>query len=94
MSEENQSKAQKLFTYHLLRYTPDLVRDEWLNIGVLILDESSGECRLRLIEEPAEYARVARLQPAADENVLRRLRDHLEDRFESSLQLRPAARAP
>lgn len=92
MSEENRSKAQKLFTYHLLRYTPDLVRDEWLNIGVLIFDESTGQCRLRLIEEPAEYARVARLQPAADENVLRRLRDHLEDRFESSLRLRPTAR--
>jgi hypothetical protein len=91
MREENQPKPQKLFTYHLLRYTPNLVRDEWLNIGVLILDESTGECRLRLVEEPAEYARIFRLQPAADENVLRRLRDHLEDRFEFSLQHRPAA---
>ena len=92
MKEGNQFKPQKLFTYHLLRYTPSLVRDEWLNIGVLIFDESTGDCRLRLIEEPAEYARVARLQPAADENVLRRLRDHLEDRFEFSLQSRPAPR--
>src|SRR5215831_6193768 len=88
MKEGNQFKPQRLFTYHLLRYTPNLVRDEWLNIGVLIFDESTGDCRLRLIEEPAEYARVARLQPAADENVLRRLRDHLEDRFESSLRSR------
>ena len=24
-------------TYHVLRYTPNLVRDEWVNIGILLL---------------------------------------------------------
>lgn len=26
------------FVYHVLRYTSDLVRDEWVNIGVLLFD--------------------------------------------------------
>jgi hypothetical protein len=72
---------QRAFAYHVLRYTPNLVRDEWLNIGVLVFDPESGERRLRLIEEADEYARVRRLHPQADEALLRRLRDNLEDRF-------------
>jgi len=70
--------------YRILRYTPNLVRDEWINIGVLVFDPKSGERRLRLIEEQEEYARVRRLHPEADERLLRALRDDLEDRFESA----------
>jgi hypothetical protein len=69
--------------YRILRYTPNLVRDEWVNIGVLLFDPQSGERRLRLIEEQEEFARVRRLHPEADETLLRALRDDLEDRFES-----------
>ena len=70
--------------YRILRYTPNLVRDEWVNIGVLVFDPSSGERRLRLIDEDGEYARVRRLHPQADERVLRALRNDLESRFESA----------
>src|SRR6185437_14395363 len=84
---ENASDAvqtERNCAYRILRYTPNLVRDEWVNIGVLVFDPQSGERRLRLIEEQAEYARVRRLHPQADERVLRRLRDDLENRFESA----------
>src|SRR5580658_8792745 len=37
MSEETRST----FRYRLLRYTPNLIRDEWVNIGVL-LEEVNG----------------------------------------------------
>jgi hypothetical protein len=67
--------------YVILRYTPNLVRNEWVNIGVLLFDPASGERRLRLIEEQEEFARVRRLHPAADEGLLRGLRDDLEDRL-------------
>jgi hypothetical protein len=70
--------------YRILRYTPSLVRDEWVNIGVLLFDSQTGERRLRLIEEEEEYRRVRRLHPQADENLLRALRDDLEDRFQSA----------
>src|SRR5438105_6860901 len=78
------------FVYHVLRYTSDLVRDEWVNIGVLLFDPLTGALRLRLVEEQDEYARIRRLQPAADEDVLRGFRDHLEDRFAAFLQNRQA----
>jgi hypothetical protein len=73
--------GQRTCAYRVLRYSPNLIRDEWVNIGVLVFDPRSGERRLRLIEEQEEYARVRRLHPAADEAVLRGLRDDLEDRF-------------
>src|SRR5713226_9113268 len=76
--------GDKACAYRILRYTPNLVRDEWVNIGVLLYDPGSGERRLRLIEEQEEYNRVRRLHPQADETLLRALRDDLEDRFQSA----------
>jgi hypothetical protein len=70
--------------YRVLRYTPNLVRDEWVNIGILLFNPATGERRLRLIEDEEEYRRVRRLHPQADEPLLRALRDDLEDRFQSA----------
>ena len=77
-------EAQTACAYRVLRYSPNLVRDEWVNIGVLLFDPESGERRLRLIESQEEFARVRRLHPAADEELLRGLRDDLEDRFQGA----------
>src|SRR5713101_7777724 len=78
------------FVYHVLRYTSDLIRDEWVNIGVILFDPLTGALRLRLVEDQDEYARIRRLQPAADQDVLRGFRDHLEDRFAAFLRNRRA----
>src|SRR5437899_5052167 len=78
------SPGETTCAYRILRYTPNLVRDEWVNIGVLLFDPQTGDRRLRLIEEQEEYNRVRRLHPQADENLLRALRDDLEDRFQSA----------
>ena len=78
------AQSERACAYRILRYTPNLVRDEWVNIGVLVFDPQSGERRLRLIEEQEEYTRVRRLHPEADEGLLRTLRDDLEDRLESA----------
>ncbi|MGC1621010.1 MAG: DUF3037 domain-containing protein [Candidatus Acidiferrum sp.] len=85
MTETSSESAanERTCAYRILRYTPNLVRDEWVNIGVLLFDPQSGERRLRLIEEQEEFARVRRLHPETDEALLRALRDDLEDRFES-----------
>jgi hypothetical protein len=77
----------RAYAYRVLRYTPNLVRDEWVNIGVLVFDPENGERRLRVIEEPEEYARVRRLHPRADEGLLRTLRHDLEDRFHGAAEL-------
>jgi hypothetical protein len=74
------------FVYYILRYTSDLIRDEWVNIGVMLYDPLTGALRLRLVEEQEEYARIRRLQPAAHEDTLRGFRDDLEDRFATFLR--------
>jgi hypothetical protein len=94
MSEAISSLNENKFVYHILRYTSDLIRDEWVNIGVLLFDPLTGALRLRLIEEQDEYARIRRLHPAADEDTLRGFRDHLEDRFAAFLRNRRAERGP
>ena len=69
MPEERKST----FRYRILRYTPNLIRDEWINVG-LLLEEADGPRRaMRLIEETSEIARVRRLHPGADEDLLRAL---------------------
>jgi Protein of unknown function (DUF3037) len=87
-TETNEAGAnERACAYRVLRYAPNLVRDEWVNIGVLVFDPASGERRLRLIEEADEYARVRRLHPQADESLLRALRNDLEDRFSKAGEL-------
>jgi hypothetical protein len=76
---------EQALAYHILRYVPDLVRDEWVNIGVLVFNPETGERRLRLIEDQDEYNRVRRLHPWADEALLRALRDDLENRLDSGI---------
>jgi hypothetical protein len=68
--------------YHVIRYTPNLVRDEWVNIGILVFDPASGRVLRRLLEEPGEFARVRRLHPAADEAFLRGLPEVFETQSE------------
>ncbi len=36
------NEEYKTFVSHILRYTSDLVRDEWLNIGILLFDPANA----------------------------------------------------
>lgn len=81
--------TKNAYRYRVLRYTPDVLRDEWVNIGVLL--EDAGESgaagarqALRVIEDAAEIARVRRLHPAADEELLRQLPVEFEMRLADS----------
>ena len=67
--------------YHVVRYQPNLIRDEWVNIGVLLLDPASGRVRQRWLEEPSDFARLRRLHPAADEELLLRLPAQFDRQF-------------
>jgi len=70
-----------MFQYRILRYAPNRLRDEWVNIGVLLEETSGARQALRLIEEPAEFARVRRLHPDADEDLLRGLAPEFDARL-------------
>jgi hypothetical protein len=76
--------VQRTFIHRVLRYVPSPLRNEGVNIGVLLYDPNTGERRLRLIEEESEFSRVRRLRPAADEAFLRGLYDHLESRLNAA----------
>jgi len=52
-----------------------------VNIGVLFLDPSTGRVRQRWIEEAADLARLRRLHPAADEELLLRLPAEFDRQF-------------
>lgn len=69
MPQEN----KLLLRYRILRYAPNLIRDEWANIGVLLEDTARPRHAMRLIEDSSEIARVRRMHPNADEDLIRAL---------------------
>ena len=78
---EPRDEPKSTFRYRILRYVPDIVRDEWVNIGVL-LEEVHGSRRvMRLIQNEAELARVRRIHPNVDEELLRTLPDEFDARL-------------
>lgn len=80
-------EPRSTFRYRILRYTPNLIRDEWVNIGVLLEETRAAEGAasprrvVRVIEETSEFARVRRLHPNADEVLLRALPAEFEARL-------------
>jgi hypothetical protein len=86
MSEE----LKKTYVYRVLRYTPNLIRDEWVNVGILLEElretSASGAARraFRAVEEPSEIARVKRLHPNADEELLRALPLEFDSRLRAA----------
>ena len=77
-------EERKTLRYRILRYTPNLIRDEWVNIGVLLEEsqelEAVGGARraIKVIEEDREFARVRKLHPTADVQLLHSLRSDFE----------------
>lgn len=67
------NEPREEFRYRILRYTPNLIRDEWLNVGVVVEDAAGSRYAARFIEEQSEIARVRRLHPGANEEILRGL---------------------
>jgi hypothetical protein len=85
MPEAKQPEPKRIpCAYRVVRYIPNLVRDEWVNIGVVLFDPASGQVLRRMLEE-TDFERLHRRYPQADENLLRRL----PEEFEAQLADRP-----
>ena len=67
--------------YHVVRYQPNLIRDEWVNIGVMLLDPATGRVHQRWLDENADLARLRRIHPAVDEDLLMRLPAEFDRQF-------------
>ncbi len=58
--------------FSLLRYVPDVVKGEFMNLGVLLLDEGGGVLGVRMFGEE-ERRRLRCLHPTADLDMLQEL---------------------
>lgn len=70
---------QSMLRYRVLRYMPNLVRGEWVNIGIILEDLSKQIARARVIEEDVEFVRIRRLHPNVDETILRSLQAYFQN---------------
>lgn len=68
--------GEKNCRFYLLRYVPDIVRGEFVNIGVLLYDPEAG--RLYPPQLLENFRRVLRLHPWADREVLAALSHQIE----------------
>jgi len=63
----------------LLRYVPDLVRDEFLNIGLFLYSQADNYLNCLLTDD---FRRIKRFHPPADLDFLRELQEHFEQQID------------
>jgi hypothetical protein len=78
--------------FHLLRYVPDAVRNEFVHIGVILREQSSGDApspKMTSLEHPIlvqftrDWRRVRCLDPEADTALLEGMESELRRRFQA-----------
>jgi hypothetical protein len=75
----------KQLEFMLIRYVPDAVKDEFVNIGVLLLSGDSADLRFT-----RDWRRVRCLDPAADVEMLEALEADLRRQLTAGVLDRPA----
>src|SRR5579885_1883948 len=74
----------KRFSYSLVRYVPDVVRGEIVNLGVVVISEEDGQAGSRFI--PRDRQRIGLLDPNADAEFVQELVDGIARRFTGTYQ--------
>jgi hypothetical protein len=77
---------KETFRYRVLRYAPNVERDEWVNVGVMLEDIRSGRLAVRMVESEPEFARVRRIHPDADEELLHALPGEIGERLRGTAE--------
>ncbi|MFQ5927390.1 MAG: DUF3037 domain-containing protein [Terriglobia bacterium] len=67
--------SERICQYFLLRYTPNIVRGEFINLGVLLYDADDQRLESRLL---SDFRRLRRLHPWADLTLLAQLGEQFE----------------
>jgi hypothetical protein len=78
MSDGNERRACE---FHLLRYVPDVVRNEYVHIGVILREQGSGEAPD--VRFTRDWRRVRCLDPQADTALLEAMESELRRRFQA-----------
>jgi hypothetical protein len=80
--------------FYLLRYVPDVVKDEFVNLGVVLLETSDGDSAFTDVRFTRDWRRVRCLDPEADVELLEsfegELRRLLQSRAHEAINYRPA----
>jgi Protein of unknown function (DUF3037) len=74
------SHGRRACEFHLLRYVPDAVRNEYVHIGVILRD---GETQRAEVRFTRDWRRVRCLDPDADTALLEGMESELRRRFEA-----------
>jgi hypothetical protein len=70
--------------FFLLRYVPDAVKDEFVNIGVVLVEPSANGAGFTELKFTRDWQRVKCLDPAADLEMLEGLEDDLRARLKET----------
>lgn len=69
------------YAYRIVRLVPNLAREEFVNLGVLLISPKLNRLEARFVSEESEFARIRRLYPEADLALLRNLEGEFTQRL-------------
>jgi Protein of unknown function (DUF3037) len=69
--------------FHLLRYVPDAVRNEYVHIGVILRECAGADRAPAMVQFTRDWRRVRCLDPEADTAVLEGMENELRRRFQA-----------
>jgi hypothetical protein len=69
--------------FHLLRYVPDAVRNEYVHIGVILRESAAADHEPAMVQFTRDWRRVRCLDPEADTAVLEGMENELRRRFQA-----------
>lgn len=75
--------ALKQCEFYLLRYVPDVVKGEFINIGVVLLEAGEGESAFTDVRLTHDWRRVRCLDPDVDIGLLEALEQDLRGKLQS-----------
>ncbi len=75
--------TKKQCEFYLLRYMPDVVKGEFVNIGVVLLEAGEGEARFTDVRLTHDWRRVRCLDPDVDIELLEALERDLRSKLQS-----------
>jgi len=78
MSDSNERRQCE---FHLIRYVPDAVRNEYVHIGVILREQESAEGAR--VQFTRDWRRVRCLDPGADISLLEAMESELRMRFQA-----------
>jgi hypothetical protein len=74
---------KKQCEFYLLRYVPDVVKGEFVNIGVVLLEAGEGEAAFTDVRLTRDWRRVRCLDPDIDIGLLEALEQELRSKLQS-----------